>query len=174
MKNLVLAIILLFLSSLIFQVEGQSEFSDNTIHVGVIVSDVERSVDFYTNVLGMKKTGGFTVGEEFAKKSGLSNGVAFDVTVLRLEDSKDATQWKLMSFGKESQHPKQKHIQDDTGMQYITIFVKELKPFLDRIEKHNIPFLGETPVVLNEKDHFVFIQDPDGNFIELIGPMHKN
>lgn len=154
-----------------FSAQSQSEFSDNTIHVGVIVTDLEASVDFYTNVIGMKNTGGFSVGADFAKTSGLSNGVPFDVTVLRLEDSQDATQWKLMSFGKKSQHPQQKFIQDDVGMQYITIFVKELRPFVERIKKYNVPFLGETPVVLNETDHFVFVQDPDGNFIELIGPM---
>lgn len=153
---------------------AQSEFSDPFIHIGVVVSDLEESLDFYTGVIGMKKTGGFTVDKAFAKKSGLSNGVAFDVTVLRLEDSKDATQWKLMSFGKESQHAEQHFIQDDIGMQYITIFVRDLNPFVERIKKHNIPFLGETPVVLNENDHFVFIQDPDGNFIELIGPMHND
>lgn len=155
-------------------IKAQSPFTDNTIHVGVVVTDLQKSVGFYTNVIGMKKTGEFTVGEEFAKKSGLSNGIAFDVTVLRLKDSKDATQWKLMSFGKEAQHPKQKFIQDDTGMQYITIFVTELRPFIERIKKYNVPFLGETPVILNETDHFVFIQDPDGNFIELIGPMDAN
>ncbi len=154
-----------------FTAQSQSEFSDNTIHVGVVVTNLEASVDFYTNVIGMKNTGGFSVGADFAQKSGLSNGVPFDVTVLRLEDSQDATQWKLMSFGKKAQHPHQNFIQDDVGMQYITIFVKELRPFVERIKKHNVPFLGETPVVLNEKDHFVFVQDPDGNFIELIGPM---
>ena len=157
-----------------FYAHSQSEFSDNIIHVGVIVTDLEASIDFYTDVIGMENTGGFSVGAEFAKKSGLSNGVPFDVTVLRLEDSEDATQWKLMSFDKKSRHPQQKFIQDDIGMQYITIFVKELRPFVERIKKHKVPFLGDTPVVLNENNHFVFVQDPDGNFIELIGPMDAN
>lgn len=171
MKPRMIITLLLILIFSELSITAQSEFSDNTIHVGVIVTDIEASVDFYTNVIGMTKTGAFSVGADFAKKSGLSNGVPFDVTVLRLENNEDATQWKLMSFGKGPQHPKQNYIQDDIGMQYITIFVKELRPFIKRIKKHNVPFLGDTPVVLNEKDHFVFVQDPDGIFIELIGPM---
>jgi len=31
--------------------------------------------------------------------------------------------------------------------------------------------LGSTPTSLNGNSQFVFVQDPDGNFIELIGPM---
>jgi hypothetical protein len=31
--------------------------------------------------------------------------------------------------------------------------------------------LGDTPVALGEKDHFVLVQDPDGTIIELIGPL---
>jgi hypothetical protein len=30
--------------------------------------------------------------------------------------------------------------------------------------------LGESPLMLDETRQFVLIRDPDGNFIELIGP----
>jgi hypothetical protein len=30
--------------------------------------------------------------------------------------------------------------------------------------------LGSTPTMLDEKRQFILVQDPDGNFIELIGP----
>lgn len=168
MKKTIL--VLLFVISVCY-VKAQSEFSDSKIQVGVVVSDLEKSVDFYTNVIGMKKTGGFSVNEDVAKRTGLSNGVPFDVTVLKLEDSENANQWKLMSFGKKSQHTKQEYIQDDIGMQYVTVLVKDLKPIVDRCEKYNVKLRGETPTKLGEDRFFVLVQDPDGTFIELIGPM---
>ncbi|RZK68995.1 MAG: VOC family protein, partial [Pedobacter sp.] len=36
--------------------------------------------------------------------------------------------------------------------------------------KLNIKFLGSTPTILNKDMHFLLVQDPDGNFVELIGP----
>lgn len=149
---------------------AQSEFSSGLIGVGVVVTDLEKSLDFYLNVIGMTKVGEFEVDEEFSKTSGLTGGVPFHVDILKLEDSPDANQWKIMSFGKGGSHPVSKYIQDDTGPQYITIMVKDLNPFLKRIKEHKVKLMGDTPVPLRE-NHFVLVQDPDGTIIELIGPL---
>ena len=153
-----------------FKVSTENEFESSTIQFGVVVSDLEKSIDFYTNIIGMVKTGGFSIDENFGKISGLTGGEPFDVTILKLQDETQATEWKLMSFGKKANHPIPKYIQDDTGVQYVTIFVKSMQPFLERIKKHNIKLLEETPVFLEDGRQFVLIQDPDGTFIELIGP----
>ncbi len=150
---------------------AQSEFSSNLIGVGVVVSNIEKALDFYINVIGMEKVEEFDVDEEFSRLSGLSGGTPFHVEVLKLEESPQANQWKLMSFGKKAAHPRPGQIQDDTGVQYITIMVKSLEPFIERIRKHNVKMLGETPTPLGPDQHFVLIQDPDGTFVELIGPL---
>ena len=147
-----------------------SEFTTGTIQIGVIVSDFEKSIDFYTNVIGMVKTGGFSIDAEFGEKSGLTNAESFDVTILKLKDNPEAAEWKIMSFGKEANHPAQQYIHDDIGMQYVTIFVKSMKPVMERLKKYSITLLEETPVFLADGRQFVLVQDPDGNFIELIGP----
>lgn len=171
MRKLNIYLLLAVTFTLTTNTMAQSEFSSNTIGIGVVVADIDKSLDFYINVIGMKKVGEFDVDGEFGRISGLSDGVAFHVDVLKLEDQPDANQWKLMSFGKEAGHPASKHIQDDTGMQYITISVTSLAPFLKRIKKHNVELLGETPVPLGTDNHFVLVQDPDGTIIELIGPL---
>jgi len=151
---------------------AQSEFSSGLIGVGVVTKDITKSLDFYINVIGMTKVSDFDVDENFGKISGLTDGIAFHVDVLKLEDSPEANQWKLMSFKKEGSHPMPNYIHDDTGMQYITINVNSLDPVLKRIKENNVKLLGETPVPLGEKDHFVLVQDPDGTIIELIGPLN--
>ncbi|MDQ3291576.1 MAG: VOC family protein [Bacteroidota bacterium] len=150
---------------------SQSNFSSKLIGLGVVVSDLEQSLDFYVNGIGMVKAYNFKINGDFGKRSGLSNGVPTEVTVLKLENSPEANEWKLMSFGKKATHPKQNFIQDDTGVQYITINVKALKPVIERLKAKNVKFLGSTPIPLDQKSHFVLVQDPDGTFIELIGPM---
>lgn len=148
-----------------------SEFKSGIIQVGVVVTDLQKSLNFYTDVLGMQKTGEISVNEEFSKKSGLAGGTPFTIQVLKLKDSPQATQWKLMSFDKtKASHPYPTYIKDDTGMQYITINVNSMAPFLKRIKKHNVKLLGDTPTPLGDDGRlFVLIQDPDGTFIELIG-----
>jgi hypothetical protein len=76
----------------------------------------------------------------------------------------------MLSFDKKSARSHSKFIQDDTGVQYITIFVTSITPILERIQKYNIRILSETPTVPEDGRHFVLIQDPDGTFIEPAGP----
>jgi hypothetical protein len=148
-----------------------SNFTSKLIGLGVVVSDMEKSLDFYMNAIGMVKAYSFKIGSEFSKRSGLANGDSAVVTVLKLENSPEANEWKLMSFGKKATHPKQNFIQDDTGVQYITINVKALKPIIERLKQRNVPFLGSSPTPLNRNSQLLLVQDPDGTFIELIGPM---
>ena len=173
-KSLLLAITLfitLVSYSQSLQTTPSSNFTSKLIGIGVVVSDLEKSLDFYMNGIGMVKAYNFTITEDFSKRSGLSNGVPTTVTVLKLENSPEANEWKLMSFGKKTMGPKQNFIQDNTGVQYITINVKALKPIMERLKQRNVPFLGSSPTQLNRNSQLLFVQDPDGTFIELIGPM---
>jgi catechol 2,3-dioxygenase-like lactoylglutathione lyase family enzyme len=173
MKNLLKPFLFLAVLSVVmpaFSVQPPEDFAKPGISVGVVVENLQKSIDFYQNVIGMVKTGGFSVDGAQAQKLGLSNGDRFDVTVLKLENSEQAAEWKLMSFGKKATHPKQNFVPDDTGMQYITIYLKSMKPVLERIKKYNVKTLGITPTKLDETRDFILVQDPDGNFIELIGP----
>ena len=109
--------ILILLFTISFQMGfPQSEYSSPIIGIGVVVSDLERSVDFYQNTIGMKRVRQFDINSDFGLRSGLSGGVPFSVEVMKLEDTPNATEWKLLSFGKEAQHPKQKWIHMETHL----------------------------------------------------------
>ena len=144
-----------------------NEFASGTIKMAINASDYDKTLAFYKNVIGMKEVGEFTVNSDFGKSSGLTDGKSFKVTQLKLEDTPVATELKITTFKGKSTHPKQKYIHDDTGIQYITIYVKSIEPVLKRIKENNIPLLGDCPVKAGESD-FILIQDPDGLFIELI------
>ncbi|SHI52554.1 Catechol 2,3-dioxygenase [Tangfeifania diversioriginum] len=171
MKNLFTAIILFFVSTHMNaqMAPAPEEFNHSGISIGVVVSDLDKSLDFYTNVIGMTQTGAFGVNGENAKELGLSDGRSLDVKILKLKDSPQASEWKLMSFGEKANHPKQNYIHDDTGMQYITLFVTNIAPFLERMNNHNVEILSKKPSTLDDGRKFILVQDPDGTFIEIIG-----
>jgi predicted enzyme related to lactoylglutathione lyase len=171
MKNVIKTVLFLMIMNTGMPINAQTDFEHSVISVGVIVSDLEASKTFYTEIVGMIEVPGFSVTGDIGKRTGLTGGLPFDVVVLKLEDTPKASQWKLMSFKKEATHPKQQYIQDDTGMQYITIFPKDIALAIERIKKNNIPTLGETPMQLPDGKTFVLIQDPDGTFVELIGDL---
>ena len=148
--------------------EKEVGFSNDTIQIGVVVNDLEKSVKFYTEIIGMTQVGGFTVSEEFSNKSGLSGGAAFDVTILKLADSPTANQWKLMSFKDLPEPRKDMHIQDGIGMRYITIYVESVEPYLERFKQHNIKLLSDANTTVGDGRQFVLIQDPNGVFVEII------
>lgn len=165
---LMVAVGIVFFSS--SPAHAQGDFSSKTIDIGVVVSDLDESLEFYKEVVGMQQTGEFSVDETMAKESGLSNGVPFDVKVLKLGPGEKATQFKLMSFGDRAAKQHNDYIYDHTGMQYITLNVKDLSPVVERVKAHDVTMRGNSPVKLGEKRYLLLIRDPDGTFIELIGP----
>ncbi|MBP6827766.1 MAG: hypothetical protein KA165_14480, partial [Saprospiraceae bacterium] len=106
---------------------------------------------------------------ELGEKSGLTGGLPAQVKVLKLEDNDQATEWKLMTFDSVPAPTRLQHIQDATGMRYVSISVHSVAPYLERLRKNNVPLLGQSPVELQKGVFLILFQDPDGIFIELIG-----
>ena len=161
--------VLLSAPLLFFSCKHSGEFEQPLLHIGVVVTDLDRSLAFYKNVLGMKETGVINMDADLGEKSGLTGGLPARVRVLKLEDSGQATEWKLMTFDSVPPPAPQRHIQDAAGMRYVSISVNSVAPFLERLRKNNIPLLGQTPVELDKGVYLILFQDPDGIFIELIG-----
>ena len=151
--------------------EPETPFSSETIHIGVVVSDLEASMKFYMEAIGMQHVSGFDIGADLGKDLGLSDGIAFRVEVLQLGTDEDATQWKLMTFGDRAEGQENSFIHDRVGMQYITVYVRDLNDAVMRLDAADIPMLGQTPAPIPDDNYFVLVQDPDGNFVEIIGPM---
>ncbi len=151
---------------------AQVTFSYKTIHIGMIVSDLEKSMAFYKDVVGMTQADktNFDVDGDFGKRSGLTDGTAFHVEILKLGAGEASTMLKLMTFGEKAAKSENAFIHSHTGVQYLTIMVDDIQAAIERIKKNNVKFCGQTPTKLGEDQTFVLIQDPDGTFVELIGP----
>jgi catechol 2,3-dioxygenase-like lactoylglutathione lyase family enzyme len=154
---------------------AKSEFARGTIDLGVVTSDVDRAVKFYTEAIGFKEMPGFSVDADFCAKAGLTDHHKLDIRVLQLEDGPNATKLKLMSLpGVKSKPSDNSFIHSQLGYSYLTIYVTDGKAALARLKKAGIkPVGGPVPIPadLNIDAALTVVRDPDGNLIELIGPV---
>lgn len=154
--------------------DAAPEFSKLSIDIGVVVSDIEKSAKFYTEVIGFKEVAGFSVPGAQGKAIGIIDNLDVDIRVFTLGDDAGATRIKLMSFPKNpGVKPAQEYIHSTIGLSYLTIFVKDMNVSLERLKKARVKLLGKSPVDLGGGTLLTAIQDPDGNFIELVGPAKK-
>jgi catechol 2,3-dioxygenase-like lactoylglutathione lyase family enzyme len=152
---------------------AQSSPADPTIDVGVVVDDLDASLQFYQDVLGMEQSRTIDINEAFGRRSGLTGGQTTKIRVLTLGDGDAATEWKLMEFDDGPDAVDEADITDQQGMQYITLQVDRLGPYLERAREHGVELLGETPISLGERNDFILLRAPEGTFVEVIGPLDQ-
>lgn len=156
-----------------FHTDSSPSTADPTIDVGVVVDDLDASLQFYREVLGMEQRRTIDISKDFGQRSGLTGGQPTEIRVLTLGEGEGATEWKLMSFSDGPDATSESNITDQQGMQYITIHVDQLGPYLERARTHGVEPRGDTPVALGEDNHFLLLQAPEGTFVEVIGPLDQ-
>ena len=154
--------------------ESEGEFLEPTIDLGCVVSDVEASVKFYTEAIGFQNVGGFEVNGPYAKDVGLTDGSALKITILTLGEGEEATKLKLMQVEGSNQKAPNDHIHTTLGYSYITIFVKSTDAALERLKNAGVETIANSPLPLPDNldpaMSITLVRDPDGNFVELVGP----
>ena len=73
--------------------------------MGVVVTDIEKSLDFYKQVVGFSEAEGFKVAGKFPKSVGLTDGTALSIHALTLGTEEHATKLKLMQVASKKARP---------------------------------------------------------------------
>jgi lactoylglutathione lyase len=152
-----------------------NDFVSTTIDVGMVVSDIEKSVRFYKDAVGFKEIEGFDVPASLGRDSGLSDNKPFHVRVLVLGDGENATKLKLIQFadspGRKADNA---FIHSSYGVRYLTIFVTDTGTAVERARKAGAAPIARGPVALpadiGKGIYLAVLRDPDGNMVELVGP----
>jgi lactoylglutathione lyase len=155
--------------------ENNSAFASKIFDLGVVVSDINKSVKFYTEAIGFKQLDGFKVPAGFATDSGLTDNKDLDIKVLVLGEGDNATKLKLMQVpGVRSQPTNNRHIHSQLGFSYISIFVTDIDQSMERLKKAGASLASKganpLPEGFPQGIYMAVVKDPDGNLIELIGP----
>ena len=170
--------LLLLLSKVCLWAE-ESNFANQTIDIGIVVKDINKSLQFYKGIVGFEEKEGFQVGGSFPKLVGLTDGTDLKIHVLRLGNEETATKLKLMQVhGKKATRVvKQSYIHSIAGISYLTIFVKDVDIVLNNALKNGFKPHAKSPQILPkglpQDVCLLMLKDPDGNFVEIVGPLTK-
>ena len=155
--------------------EKKPVFSKITFDLGIVVSDLDKAAKFYQDVVGMTEVKGFAAPANVATAFGLTDNQPVVVRRFVLADVKDAPSLKLMAFpDAPGAKPDQRFIHSTLGFSYLTLFVNDMDAAVERAKKAKVKPLGQTPAKIGGNNFLTVIKDPDGNFIELIGPSTRN
>lgn len=167
---------LLFALSCLTAAEAEPvAFPRTTIDLGCVVTDLEKSVRFYTEGIGFRELKGFEVPAELARDAGLTDSRPLAIRVLVLGDDETATKLKLMQVaGTLPRTGDNEFIHSHAGFRYLTVIVADTDAALARLEKLGVKPIAKSPVSLPDSlapgMHLTCVRDPDGNVVELIGP----
>lgn len=143
-------------------------------HIGLTVSDLDRSVAFYKEVLGLEYIGEMTMdGPETAalfQREGCSARVAY----LRTADA-NAAPVELIQF---TDVPAKKDTPDlfKTSISELCFTTDDIDREYQRLLERGVRFISEPQTFDSTKYGFgksraVYFYDPDGNILELIQPV---
>jgi catechol 2,3-dioxygenase-like lactoylglutathione lyase family enzyme len=135
-------------------------------HIGICVSDAERSLHFYRDVFG------FRLADELTVRGEPSD------TLLRLKDvdlraiylERDGVRIELLVYASPG------HAGDGApramnalGLTHLSLRVGDVDAFLPRIESAGGRVLADTRIDIPEvRTRAIFVTDPDGTLIELV------
>ena len=128
-------------------------------HVGIVVGDINRSIDFYRNILGLE------VGEkwEFEPGATLDSNMKLPRRAVFI-NTKNAF-FELLDLGENMKTKPEGAGGSTVGLHHIAFNVEKIHDFAASLGKKGIRF---TTGPVDLKDITVaFFEDPDGNMLEL-------
>lgn len=134
-------------------------------HVGVCVSDLDRSIRFYCEGLGFERAESFTVGDEFAALMEM-DGVALTSQFLR----RDGHAIELLSFGHpEPQGDRTRRPVNTFGLTHLSFRVDDVAEAAAKVEELGGTVHTDTRTTMADGAlDFVYCSDPDGTRVELM------
>lgn len=137
-------------------------------HTGFVVKDLEKSVDFYTNVLGMRIAARTEREGEF-----INQVLAFPDAHIKgaFVDKGEGHQLELIQYINPASGPGG-IARNDLGATHLAFYVEDIDKFYEDTRDRGLRF-NNPPASLAEdqgnlKRKALYAQDPDGNWLEFV------
>lgn len=134
-------------------------------HTGMSVTDLERSIVFYRDLLGMRLLWRLEhrKGQALEKVLGLSQ---VDVSYAMLESSGGRLELFQYHSPQGRPHPPDRPV-CDRGITHVAFQVEDLQKVYERLQEAGVRFHSE-PQLVREGVRVAYMRDPDGIVVELV------
>jgi catechol 2,3-dioxygenase-like lactoylglutathione lyase family enzyme len=137
-------------------------------HVGIVVSDLEKSLFFYKNLLGFSIVKTAQERGPFIDRILALDGV--EVTTIKMSALDGTTQLELLRFKSPAPDSCTRHQVNSPGPTHIALTVHDIENLSRYLSLHSVPFLSEPVMSPDGGAKVAFCTDPDGTLIELVEP----
>ena len=134
-------------------------------HIGIVVRNIEKSIYFYKNLLGLK------IKKDTREKSiyidkilGIKNA---DIRTIKMSNGRGSLVELLYYTSPKSKIIKNKKI-NDIGCSHFAISVNNINYEYKRLKRHGIKFISSPEVSPSGYAKVAFCKDPNGVFVELV------
>ena len=135
----------------------------DSLDIGLVVSDIDKSIEFYRDMLGLKYIGVFLeMPGEMAKK-----GVIFSQG-FKLHGFQAGTSMVKLVETINPPSGEQGMLDSTTGIRYMTFFVEDVDALYDELLAKGADFVGKPLKIEARNVTIAMLRDPDGNHVELV------
>ncbi len=121
----------------------------DAVDIGLFVSNIQASLDFYQGLLGLEKT------EELDTPFGTLHRLRLGQSDIKLIDPKRVPPAGAIGIG------------EQLGIRYMTFVVRDLKGLCEELRGRGVEFtVAETEI--RPGTRIAMVKDPDGNIVEFV------
>lgn len=139
---------------------------ENIRHFGLVVSNIEKALEFYQDLLGLCVQGKTDENGEFISK--VLSFQNIKVKTVKLSADDNSTRLELLEFENPKINQNKKISLFEPGFTHIALTVKNLDKMYLRLKNARIEFNSPPTISPNGTLKVVFCKDFDGNYLELI------
>ena len=136
-------------------------------HIGICVTDLERSLRFWCDGLGFETTMVPPVGSEWSDALEVGGEVEFTAHFI----AKDGFTFELLHYRRPGSHGRPSSQRNQVGFTHLAVDVDDLDETIARLEKVGGTVIQSTRTKVSSGEgttELVFVADPDGVRVELI------
>ena len=136
-----------------------------TRHTGIVVQDLERCLEFWRDLMGLKVTGDSWEEGEFIDTIQNLNGVKLHMIKLSAPDG------SMIELLKDESHPTpspERNTLCDRGIRHVAFTVADVEAAWHCLRERGCQTLSEPITSPDGKARLFFARDPEGNLLEMV------
>lgn len=139
------------------------KLAKDSLDIGLVVSDVNKSLEFYRDLLGLNYIGVFLeMPDEVVKGGGIfSQG-------FKLHGLEAGTSMVKLVETKNPPTAQRGELDSAIGIRYLTFIVDDVDALYQELSSKEADFVSQPIKIPARKATIVMLRDPDGNHVELV------